>query len=358
MIQVPVSWDSRTRLPSRRSFSSLMGVAICSCKHIGRREAEHDGLRSKLRNLLNVADYWGTVLVSQGDEVLFSAARGYSNPKRVIRLDDRFVIGSISKQVTAAIVLRELERQSLSLTRSIADFLSDIHQPWVRTVTIHHLLSHTHGIQDVDRPLRFEPGARFEYSQLGYELLAQIVETINAKPFVQICQELFAELELWNTFHPEEQDRAQLVRGFERQGSMEFHQADDSLRNYAAAGSLISTASDLARWNLLLHSGGVVRMSSLQRMSKRYATRQHPIFGAVEYGYGLLFGKKEQQLQIGALGYAPGFASASYFYPKRNMNLVLLSNRVDLSKGFAHAFRAHTKAMELVKAESSKELGN
>lgn len=287
--------------------------------------------------------------------MIFETAGGFarSGGQTFVNSKDRFVIGSISKQITASLVMRAWEKQVVSLTSPLADYLSELRQPWARTVTIHHLLTHTHGIQDLDKPLGFEVGTRFEYSQLGYELLAQVLEGVQRKSFRKICTEFFAELGLPNTFHPRDLDQARPVDALERSAPEHYEAATDSLKNYAAAGSLISTSSDLARWNQLLHSGAVVRKDALGRMSTRYATRQHPIFGEVEYGYGLLFKKAEQNLQIGALGYAPGFASACYYYPEKNISLVVLSNRVDLSKGFKHAFRLHTGAMQIVKRYQS-----
>ncbi|MCE7054330.1 beta-lactamase family protein [Algoriphagus sp. AGSA1] len=81
---------------------------------------------------------------------------------------DQFVIGSISKQITSVLVLREYEKGNLSLNDKIATYLPSIDQSWSKSVTIHHLLTHTHGVVDVNQPLGFEPGAQFQYSQLGF----------------------------------------------------------------------------------------------------------------------------------------------------------------------------------------------
>lgn len=344
--------SSRNRVEaSRRCFCSLAGLALSSCKHLGVRPNRFGQLRSELRALFHDSDFWGTALVSRGDEVIFKTAGGRARDEgqAVVESKDRFIIGSISKQITASLVMRAWEQRAFSLTDPVAKYLLELRQPWAGTVTIHHLLTHTHGIQSVDKPLAFEVGSCFEYSQLGYDLLAQILAVVHNEPFWKLCTELFGELRLRDTFHPRDLDRARPVDGFERSSEEQYQPATESLKNYAAAGSLMSTVADLARWNQLLHSGAVVHAGSLERMSTRYATRQHPIFGEVEYGYGLLFEKGEQNLQIGALGYAPGFASACYYYPKQSLSLVVLSNRVDLSRGFQHAFRLHTGAMQLIK---------
>lgn len=99
----------------------------------------------------------------------------------------------------------------------------------------------------------------------------------------------------------------------------------------------------------MLHDGKIVSEESLQLMSQKYSVRIHPIFGEVNYGYGLLFLEGEENIQIVALGYAPGFVSASYYYPKTGYNLVVLSNKVVNLDDFIETFITHTKLMDLVK---------
>ncbi len=141
------------------------------------------------------------------------------------------------------------------------------------------------------------------------------------------------------------------MKGYEEAetGKLEF--ATNSLENYAAAGSFISNAEDLSKWNELLYSGKLVTKPTLALMKKPYATRIHPIFEQIEYGYGLLFKDGENDTQIGALGYAAGFVSACYHYPKTNMNLIVLGNTARNLHDFKVTFQVPTELMELVKNE-------
>ncbi len=101
--------------------------------------------------------YNGIILVSQHDQIVYQKQFGSSNLHKKIpfRFSDRFVIGSVSKQFTATIVLREMEKGHLALQDMIGKYLPDLQQPWKDSVTIHHLLTHTHGITAVDKPLSF-----------------------------------------------------------------------------------------------------------------------------------------------------------------------------------------------------------
>ncbi len=264
-------------------------------------------------------------------------------------LDDQFVIGSISKQITAVLVLREFEKGNLDVSDKINKYLADIDQPWVNEVTIHHLLTHTHGIVGLDKPLEFQSGSQFHYSQLGFELLAQILEKQSGRSFKDLSSELFDQYGLENTFHPENSVYQNLVKGYEENEKGVLEYSIESLRNYAAAGSFISTAMDLNQWNQLLHSGKLVKMETLNLMTTKYATRNHPIFDTVDYGYGLLFSDGEQNIQIGALGYTPGFVTASYYYPKTGMNLIVLQNTANHLEDFKRTFAVQTEIMQLVK---------
>ncbi|MDB4293608.1 beta-lactamase family protein, partial [Maribacter sp.] len=276
---------------------------------------------------------------------------GYSDleNKSRIKFSDQFVIGSISKQITAVLVLREYENGTLKLDDVINTYLKEINQPWSEKITIHHLLTHTHGISDLDKPLEFKEGSQFNYSQLGYELLAQILQKVTGKTFETLTTEFFIKYGLNNTFHPQHKKYEHLVKGYEENenGSLVF--STNSLDNYVAAGSFISNAGDLKKWNHLLYSGQLVTEETLDLMATKYATRIHPIFETIEYGYGLLFKNGEQHFEIGALGYAPGFVSACYFYPQTKINVIVLENTARHLDDFKKTFQIHTEIMGAVK---------
>lgn len=298
----------------------------------------------------------GSILLTKNDKVLYSKTFGYSDisKKTLLNKKDLYLIGSISKQITAVLVLREYEKGNLKLDDKISTYLPEIKQSWANEVTIHQLLSHTHGIVDLEQPLEFEQGTQFHYSQLGFELLSKILEKIATQSFEDVATRLFKQHGLKNTFHPNNKTYKNLVKGYEENenGKLEF--ADNSLMNYVAAGSFISNCEDLNKWNELLHTNQLVKEATLKLMSTKYATRIHPIFETVDYGYRLLFKEGENKIQIGALGYAPGFASASYFYPKTKMNLVILENTAHTPSNIKNTFKTHLELMELIKNINSQ----
>ncbi|MFK8012112.1 MAG: serine hydrolase domain-containing protein [Marinicellaceae bacterium] len=310
----------------------------------------YSDLISTIEFMLSNNNFNGVVHLKNDASTVYSKAIGYSDleKKTPINLNDQFVIGSISKQFTAVLVLKEYEAGKIQLDDTISQYLTGIEQPWSQVVTIHQLLTHTHGIMAIDKPLEFTAGTQFHYSQLGYELLAQILEKVTGKSFQQLSTSLFEKYGLTQTFHPNNENYKHLVKGYTENQKGELIYSSNSLQNYAAAGSFISNAEDLSLWNHLLYSNKLVKSETLSLMKTKYATRTHPIFGIVDYGYGLLFNEGQQNKQIGALGYAPGFVSASYYYPEIKMNLIVLGNTARNLDDFKVTFKAHTELMDLI----------
>ena len=336
------------------SLLILTITLLTSCQTIGqKKQDDYSDLSLKIDSIISGQKFNGVILVSANSNDTYSKAIGFSDLENETKIDlnDQFVIGSISKQITAVLVLREYEKTNIGLNDSIGKYLTEINQPWTKEVTIHHLLTHTHGIVDLNKPLEFKQGSQFHYSQLGYELLAQILEKVTGKSFEQLSTELFESYGLKNTFHPNNKRYEHLAKGYEENENGILVFSKNSLDNYVPAGGFISNATDLKKWNENLYSGKLVAKETLNLMKTKYATRIHPIFETVEYGYGLLFKDGEQNIQIGALGYAPGFVSACYYYPQENLNLVILENTANNLNDFKQTFKVHTEIMEIIKKQ-------
>lgn len=293
----------------------------------------------------------GIILISKGDSTLYHSEIGYANieDKDTLKLNHQFVIGSISKQITAVLILQAYEKGLLDLEMPIAQYLPNLKMPWKDSITIHHLLTHKHGIQSMQKELAFLPYSQFQYSQLGYELLAQILEQVHQQSFVDISSHLFQEQGLKNTFHPQHKKYKNLAKGYTEDNEKNLIYETHSFRNYVPAGTFISTAPDLTKWNMLLHHGKLLKPSTFQLMTVKYATRQHPIFDAIDYGYGLTFRTNEQNFQIGALGFAPGFVSSNFYFPASKISVVILENVAANLDDFKQTFHYHTNILNLTK---------
>lgn len=94
----------------------------------------------------------GVVLVSQKGKIKYLKSNGYKDfdKKIPLKTDDQFEIMSNTKQVTAVLILQATEQGKLDLQTPIKKYLPSLTQSWADSVTIHHLLNHTHGITDVE----------------------------------------------------------------------------------------------------------------------------------------------------------------------------------------------------------------
>ncbi|RTY87828.1 serine hydrolase domain-containing protein [Flavobacterium sp. RSP15] len=297
----------------------------------------------------------GIILISQKGKTKYSKMYGYSDidKKKVLRINDQFVIGSISKQFTAVLVLREFDKGHLDLSTPIHTYLPELTQSWADTVTAHHLLTHMHGITQIDRPTTFKVGTQYSYSQIGYDLLAKIIEKTSGKSFAELSKNLFKECGMKNTFHPNIKEYDNLVKGYTEieSGKLEFE--NKTFQNYVAAGSFISTAKDLNIWNKIFYSGKLLENETMKMLETKQqgAVRKHPIFGITEYGYGITIDTNENILQLGQTGFAPGFVSMSYYFPKSQTNVIVLENIAYDTDDLKKTFYYHTEILKIIRNE-------
>lgn len=315
------------------------------------KKPPHSTLSENIDALLKKNQFNGTILITKENQSIYQKAIGFSDLLNRVPLtvNDQFFIGSISKQITAVLILKEIENGRISLDAKIGDYLKQINQPWAREITIHHLLTHTHGIVDLNESLAFKQGTKFQYSQLGYGLLGDVLEAVTNSAFEKIATDFFANIGLKDTFHPANKNYTNLVKGYieGKGGYLQF--AKNSLVEYVPAGGFIATVQDLNQWNQLLYAGKLVSKETLALMQTKYATRQHPIFGEIDYGYGLLFKDGQQNIEVGALGYVQGFPAACYYYPKSKINVLILANTALDLDNFKNTFKVHTEIMSLVR---------
>lgn len=241
----------------------------------------------------------------------------------------QFVIGSLSKQITAAIILQQVEAGRLQLNQPIQTYLPSLTANWAKQITLTHLLNHTSGLTRPDTAPIHPPGSAFRYSNWGYDLLAQAAERVSGHPYSILTQALFERCQLTQSFAPSANrpasQAAQLVPGyFERElGKPERVVSDFSLSS-VPSGGIIATASDLVNWNQCLHQSTSVA-NSVSLLTTATATRQHR-WGKLGYGAGLQITNTPAGPEYSHSGYVPGYISTMTYYPAHNVSLVILEN--------------------------------
>lgn len=184
-------------------FSLVIFVAtvfFCGCKGEGKGKSGNPDLKvtHKIRSYVEKQEelgFKGSVLVSKSDTIIYTANVGEENRSEKLA----YYIGSLSKQFTAAAIVRLYEDGLLSLDDTLDNFFEKVPDD-KRKITIHHLLTHTSGLPDnyvvdgisdrqeainaiLTEPLENEVGVTFSYSAEGYNLLAIIVEIVSGKQF-------------------------------------------------------------------------------------------------------------------------------------------------------------------------------
>jgi D-alanyl-D-alanine carboxypeptidase len=295
----------------------------------------------------------GIVYIAQKNKLLYKKVQGFANieDNTPFQEHSQFVIGSISKQFTAIMVLQAHDKKLVNIYIPIKNYLPHITQAWADTVTIHHLLTHTHGIEDINKPTAFAVGTQYAYSQIGFHMLAEILEQVHKKPFANMAAELFAACGMQHTFHPSSTLYKYLVKGYTATDSGTVVHNTNSLENYPAAGAFIATAADLHKWNSLVFNAALLKPKTYRRFTTKHlhAIRQHPIFGITKYGYGITVNDTNGLIQFGQTGYAPGFVSLSFYYPKTKTSIIILSNIVNNPNNIKETFSYHTTITNMVK---------
>lgn len=170
----------------------------------------------------------GVILISKNGQQFYQRSYGFRDIRRKepLRIDDQFLIGSISKMITAVLVLREVQAGHIQLNNTIRRYLPAFDQKWADSVTIQQLLNHTSGIVNWDKSLISVPGTRFSYSNINYALLGKIVEKTSARSYATLTAELFKRCKMYHSTVPSGSDRkgkhSRLVLGYTEAGNGKY----------------------------------------------------------------------------------------------------------------------------------------
>lgn len=292
------------------------------------------------------------MLIVKGDKALFLEARGQAQIELGVPLaaDQVFRIASITKIFTAATVLKLAEQGQLSIDDKLGKYLPDV--PGADRIALRQLLNHTAGVsdtakavqpgflrRDVDtatqvaeiarRPPDFEPGMRWSYSNAGYILLGAVIEKVTGQRWHEAIRELLLEPAGLATIRYG--DNAALIPGRVAGYSTDnpTHRVENasfiSSSVPAAAGGLVATADELARWMRALANGRVLTPQSFHEMSTP-ALALPGMSPTRRYGLGLYLWRVRGSDMVGHTGQINGFASAVGYLPRQDITIVVLAN--------------------------------
>lgn len=290
----------------------------------------------KIDSIITATDpikFNGVVLVSQNGKTTYLKSKGFKDPKNKVPLksDDQFEVMSNSKQITAVLILQEADKGNLDLQTPIRKYLPSLTQTWADTVTIHQLLNHTHGIVDTEKALIYKPGDHFKYGNLSYILLGKILENITHKSFSELANALFKKLKMGKTLCYNLQNNQSLVPGYININN-NLQKVEKSFLNndVISAAGIISTVTDLAKWDQALYKGKLLSPKYQQLMMTASTTAQHNAFGKKDMGFGYSVRIiKEQGLDYyGITGLGDGFTCLNVYFPSTDISLIILENQM------------------------------
>ena len=315
-----------------------------------------DGIQSHLSKLTETQSPGMAVLVARDGKIIYQGGFGLADleKKTPVSAETKFRIGSVSKQFTAAAILRLAEEDKLAVTDPLDKFFPG----FPKGVTLHHLLTHTSGIHSytdkpdflgkVSQPLApadlidsirndppdFAPGKGFHYNNSGYFLLGEIVAKVSGKSFATYLQDtFFGPLGMKDSgIYQNSAPPAGVAAGYSIANEKPAPALDWDMSWAGGAGALYSTVGDLFLWNEALFGGKLLKAASFKAMTT--PVKLPDGVDGMNYGYGLVMEEVNRLPAITHGGGLNGWSSDLLRLPDQHCTVVALANALPPTSGF------------------------
>lgn len=343
-----------TRFSLRSWLGALFGI-VASASLLSSQTALPASTRARIDSVARSV-LAATGAPSASIAVVRDGAIVYTNAYGLARLDPktpatptmRYSVGSISKQFTATAILLLAERHKLSLDDKVGRWLPDLTR--ANEVTIRQILSMTSGYQDywpqdyvmppmlvpttarhiIDqwarKPLDFDPGTKWQYSNTNYVIAGSIVEKASGMPLVDFLRkEVFTPLGMTSVFITDEGALpATDAQRYLRYALGPPRPAPKEGRGWLfAAGELAMTATDLARWDISVINEKILTPASYRAQQTTMLLKNGTATG---YGLGVDVGTNDGRRLISHSGEVSGFTAENDIYPDDHTAIVVLTN--------------------------------
>lgn len=333
-------------------FVTVLAVAVLAATTAAQAPAWAAKVDALLAESLAKVDAVGfSIGIAQKGEVLLAKGYGLADVEwdAPATATTRFRIGSVTKQFTAALIMRLVEQKKVGLDDALGDHVPDFPLQG-KKVTLRMLLNHTSGIPNytdvgeawqkanplelshadllafvAGKPFDFEPGTDWRYDNTGYYLLGMVLEKVHGKPFAAVLRdEIATPLGLADTMYDVQSDviprRAQ---GYTVRDGRRINDDPLGMSQPGAAGALLSTGGDLVKWSMALAGGKVVSAASYAQMATSTVLPNHRDTG---YGFGLMRGEVVGQPAILHGGGINGFNSMLLHVLSADLHVAVISN--------------------------------
>ncbi len=301
-------------------------------------------MQQVIQSYVTDKSFMGSILVAKDGKLLINQGYGDADLEWNVpnTPDTKFRLGSLTKQFTAASILLLEERGKLKVEDPVSKYLPDAPAAWEK-ITIYNLLTHTSGIPNFtsfpdyrttewkdttpaelvarfrDKPLEFEPGTKFNYSNSGYILLGYLLEKISGQSYGDFLQQnIFTPLGMADSgIDTNAAILPKRAQGYSPSPKGIQHTGYISMTIPFSAGAIYSTTGDLLKWEQGLFGGKVINETSLKKMTTPFKE---------SYAFGLFIGENGGHKQISHGGGIEGFNTSLNYYPDDKLTVVVLAN--------------------------------
>jgi len=360
-------------MPKRPALAALAILAVSFAVHAQTVDTIDPTLKARIdRIAAGVMEQRGvpsaSVAVVQGGKIVYTHAygRAHIDPDKPATPDMRYSIGSISKQFTAAAVLLLQEQGKLKLDDPVGKYVPGLTRG--DEVTIRQILSHTSGYQDywpedylmtpmmkpataqsiidtwAKKPLDFEPGTQWQYSNTNFVIAGLIVEKVSGQKLMDFLEDrVFHPLGMNSVWNSDETKLTQTdASPYIRNALGPLRPAPKEGRGWMfAAGELAMTAHDLALWDDSLIARSILKPESYKEMFTEVKLKDGK---GTHYGLGVEVGELDGHRDISHSGEVTGFVSDNEVLIDDGVAVAVLTNHMAGGAGQIAQLAASTVA--------------
>lgn len=285
--------------------------------------------------------------VMQDGKVIKAAGYGFANleTKAPATPETVFKIASVSKQFIATGIMLLVQDGRLGVDDSIGKHLAGTPETW-KGITVRHLLTHTSGLvreapgwspgkiqSDVDVitsaygvPLRFAPGEKYEYSNVGYFALGDIIRSVSGRPWTEYLNDKVFKPSGMNTTYP---TNTRMELSNRAQGYVDNNQLREAGEWIALrpSGAFLSTVLDMAKWDAMLYTDKILTESSRQQMWTPVTLNDGSTY---PYGFGWQVSSYKGRRMVHHGGGGPGARTQFARLVNDRLSIVVLINLDDV----------------------------
>ena len=343
-------------------YSKIISLILClGFFQVLSSQTRSDKLKSIMQRYHNYNMFDGAVLVAKNGKIIYKDAFGLANREWNIpnKADTKFMIGSLSKPLTATLVLLQVQKGLLHLDKPIEAYLPEFKNKPAAVVTIRQLLNHTSGIKNydiirdffprisrqyfthqdylsvfIDSSLAFTPGSQYAYSSWGYFTLGYLLEKVTNKSYGQLMSDdIFKKLQMTNSgsyYHTQivHQRASGYDYSFGGYTSSDFRDQSNTM----GTGDIYSTVEDLYKFHMALANQTLLQKHLTDLMFT-------PGIGDARYGMGWFNKFLLHLLNTYSATYFFLFSLPSFNLFSNDSNLLITSSlRLKSSQHLDHIF--------------------